>query len=89
MSNPLNVKLPVSLYEPALPELTEEDFIQFCVDSGIPIPIPQNQFFEQFTRSQGEAEVIIPQGQGKCSGCGAIVYVLKNGTPNPTKHKCQ
>lgn len=119
MSNSLNVKLAVSLYEPALPELTHKNVIdcfvdfgipipipqnQFCVDSGIPIPIPQNQLCVDsgipnpilqnkiaelpFTRSQGEAKVIIPEGQGICPACGQIVYVLKNGTPKPTNHKC-
>ena len=98
-----NVKLAVSLYEPALPELTHKNVIdcfvdfgipipipqnQFCVDSGIPIPIPQNQFNEKLTRSQGKAKPIIPQGQGECPVCDDIVYVLKNGLPDTTKHRC-
>jgi hypothetical protein len=88
MSNPLNVKLAVSLYEPEkLPQLTAEDVIACLVDLGI--PIPRNQFDGKFTRSKGDAQSIVPEGQGKCPDCGDIVYVLKSGAPNPTKHRCQ
>ena len=83
-----NVKLAVSLYEPALPELTHKNVIDCFVDFGIPIPNSQNQFNEKLTRSQGKAKPIIPQGQGECPVCDDIVYVLKNGLPDTTKHRC-
>jgi hypothetical protein len=94
MSNSLNVNLEVSLFDPLpLEVLSHQNVIECFVELGVPIPIPipilQNQLAElPFTRSHGNAEVIIPQGQGICPVCGDIVYVLKNGTPNPVKHKC-